>query len=359
MRFISLEELLKQLDKYKHKELHVHHTWKPDHEDFNGKNHIQLQRGMRNYHVNTRGWSDIGQHITIFPDGKIVTGRDFGRIPASITGKNTGSFMIENIGNFDLGHDLFAGEQLKTLLAIAKYFDKKGRYIRFHRENSGKSCPGSGIDKTVFMNKVRGGNMVLKKGSQGNSVKVLQNNLIKLGFGNYMKPYGSDSHYGNATVSAVKAFQKSVGLSQDGIYGPNTSKKLNEKLIQANTKPKYPSRGSKGNEVKQLQKDLNVLGYGLNIDGMFGPATEKALVDFQSNNKLSQDGIYGPKSSVKLKQVLKEGKFDGDRYNKLLKEYKELENKYKHQIDNTTDLANKLEDYEETLNRFKRMLEGK
>ena len=26
---ITLQELLKKLDKYNHKELHVHHTWQP------------------------------------------------------------------------------------------------------------------------------------------------------------------------------------------------------------------------------------------------------------------------------------------------------------------------------------------
>ena len=151
---ITPYELLKQLDKYSHKELHVHHTWSPEHKDFNGCNGISLQEAMRNYHVNTNGWQDIGQHVTLLPSGTFVTGRDFGTTPASITGYNTGAFACEMLGNFDTGHDKFGGKQKDSMLQLAHYFYEKGRYIRFHRENSPKTCPGTSIDKNAFMQEV-------------------------------------------------------------------------------------------------------------------------------------------------------------------------------------------------------------
>lgn len=154
-RFLTLDQLFKELDKYNHKELHVHHTWKPDHSDFNGKNHLKLQESMRHYHVNTRGWSDIGQHITLFPDGMIVTGRDFGETPGSIKGHNTGAFAVEMVGNFDVGHDEFKDKQKATMLTIARYFFDRGKYIRFHREDAPKTCPGTSIDKVKFMTEVK------------------------------------------------------------------------------------------------------------------------------------------------------------------------------------------------------------
>ena len=46
-----------------------HHTWRPSYSTFNGDNHFALQANMRNHHVHNNGWSDIGQHISIFPDG--------------------------------------------------------------------------------------------------------------------------------------------------------------------------------------------------------------------------------------------------------------------------------------------------
>lgn len=155
MKVIEIDELLDMLDGYKHKELHIHHTWKPSHKDFNGGNHIELQEAMRNYHVNVRGWSDIGQHVSIAPDGKVILGRSFDRSPASIKGYNSGGFCVEMIGDFDEGKDKLEGKQLESIVKLAKYFDDKGRYVRFHRENSTKSCPGSGVQKTWFMNQVR------------------------------------------------------------------------------------------------------------------------------------------------------------------------------------------------------------
>ena len=53
-------------------------------------------------------------------------------------------------------------------------------------------------------------------------------------------------------------------------------------------------RGSSGSGVKELQEALNAAGeYGLAVDGQFGPATEKALRDYQRKNDLKNDGIAG------------------------------------------------------------------
>ena len=49
--------------------------------------------------------------------------------------------------------------------------------------------------------------------------------------------------------------------------------------------------GSKGEAVKVLQKYL-----GLNIDGIFGPKTELKVKEWQKANGLVVDGIVGPKS---------------------------------------------------------------
>lgn len=52
-------------------------------------------------------------------------------------------------------------------------------------------------------------------------------------------------------------------------------------------------RGSKGDEVKNLQTLLNSAGYSLDVDGSFGPATERAVRDYQTKNNLKVDGIAG------------------------------------------------------------------
>lgn len=54
-------------------------------------------------------------------------------------------------------------------------------------------------------------------------------------------------------------------------------------------------RGSTGSAVKELQKKL-----GITADGIFGPATEAALIAWQKKNGLAADGIYGPASKAKM-----------------------------------------------------------
>ena len=55
-------------------------------------------------------------------------------------------------------------------------------------------------------------------------------------------------------------------------------------------------KGSKGEQVKTLQRLLNFFGENLEIDGSFGSKTEKSLRVYQESNKLEVDGICGKKS---------------------------------------------------------------
>jgi soluble cytochrome b562 len=54
--------------------------------------------------------------------------------------------------------------------------------------------------------------------------------------------------------------------------------------------------GSKGKPVEQIQKDLNNLSCKpkLEVDGIFGPNTKKAVIHFQKRCKIKTDGVIGP-----------------------------------------------------------------
>lgn len=69
---------------------------------------------------------------------------------------------------------------------------------------------------------------------------------------------------------------------------------------------KYLQRGDKGTQVKRLQQFLNWYGgYKLDVDGIFGAKTEKAVKAFQKAFKLDVDGLFGKQSLAKAKQVKK------------------------------------------------------
>ena len=52
--------------------------------------------------------------------------------------------------------------------------------------------------------------------------------------------------------------------------------------------------GSRGEEVRQIQTRLKNWGYNISsIDGIYGPNTKNAVIQFQKNNGLKVDGIAG------------------------------------------------------------------
>lgn len=100
--------------------IQLHHTYSPSYEQFKGNNHKDLQKAMKNFHIKSNGWSDIGQHFTIFPDGKICAGRSINSAPAGIKGANTGAICIECLGNFDKGGDEMTAAQRNAIVKVVK-----------------------------------------------------------------------------------------------------------------------------------------------------------------------------------------------------------------------------------------------
>ena len=74
------------------------------------------------------------------------------------------------------------------------------------------------------------------------------------------------------------------------------------------------NKGTKGNDVKQMQKVLKQLGYELGnfgenkdgIDGIFGSVTQAAVRAFQEANGLTVDGIVGPETLKALEAAAAE-----------------------------------------------------
>ena len=69
-------------------------------------------------------------------------------------------------------------------------------------------------------------NGILKRGSNGDDVKKLQERLIQLG---YLDEAGADGIFGPKTEAALKKFQEEAGIAVDGIYGKESHSKIGEK----------------------------------------------------------------------------------------------------------------------------------
>ena len=73
---------------------------------------------IKRWHVEERGWSDIGYHYVILADGKIEQGRPINRIGAHTRAgkRNYTSIGICLVGNFQ--YDTVAPEQLQATIQL-------------------------------------------------------------------------------------------------------------------------------------------------------------------------------------------------------------------------------------------------
>lgn len=87
-----------------------------------------------------------------------------------------------------------------------------------------------------------------------------------------------------------------VVLTNGSKYEGSISQDLGDRIIR---------EGDVGDDVEEMQKLLNSLGYDCGeADGEYGSNTERGVKEFQRDNGLEVDGEFGPKSYEKLKELL-------------------------------------------------------
>lgn len=136
----------------------------------------------------------------------------------------------------------------------------------------------------------------------GEPVRDIQDRLAALGHPSDPDPRGE---YGKATADAVRAFQSERGLNVDGIVGPDTWRALYEAGYRLGDRLLVLRRPMlRGDDVGELQTRLNNLGFDAGKpDGIFGPDTQRALIEFQHNRGLPEDGVAGPEVITELRLV--------------------------------------------------------
>ncbi|BAY45199.1 peptidoglycan-binding domain 1 [Scytonema sp. HK-05] len=169
----------------------------------------------------------------------------------------------------------------------------------------------------------------LQPGSRGQAVTRLQQDLRRLGYFN--GPI--TGNFGPETQRAVVRFQQSYGIRADGVVGGRTKEAIRISLNRNNSSaynssaynsstynsssdnsstytstytstynssdgiggdnlPNALNLGDSGAEVRELQQDLQQLGYfRVNPTGYFGPTTQEAVARFQQDYRIVPSGV--------------------------------------------------------------------
>ena len=151
----------------------------------------------------------------------------------------------------------------------------------------------------------------LRLGSTGRAVREAQFYLVLMSaYYSSIPRINIDGEFGPATETAVKAFQKLFGLTQDGVIGPATWEKLYQQsqtlrtrdgLVHAYRLLPWPgfalAQGAMGSDVAWMQFLLEYIGYFYDqvqspggIDGVFGSKTRDSLESFQREFSLPVTG---------------------------------------------------------------------
>ncbi len=159
--------------------------------------------------------------------------------------------------------------------------------------------------------------VTLRRGDRGDHVEQVQFWLSELAqFDSALPDLAVDGIFGAATEQAVKQFQQAEGLAADGIVGQATWTRLYEAWLQIQSDlggTAWPGtalrQGSSGMEVRLVQYWLQLAAScysalpALQVDGSFGPATERAVTAFQARFGLTADGVVGRATWNKLNEV--------------------------------------------------------
>ena len=114
-----------------------------------GRSAADKVAAIRRWHIEDRGWSDIGYHWVIDRDGTLVRGRPETVVGAHTQGHNTGSIGICLIGSamssaddrfvdhYTPAQDITLRQQIQAISMRAQIYRVSG-----HNEYAQKACPG-------------------------------------------------------------------------------------------------------------------------------------------------------------------------------------------------------------------------
>lgn len=124
----------------------IHHTETPNADQLSTAARL---RQMQNYHVDVRGWCDIGYHFLVGKDGNVYAGRAEDVRGAHVAGNNADNVGIAFVGSYHGGRPSAAMESAAARI-MAALADEWGitlsrSTVKSHRELGSSDCPGNAL----------------------------------------------------------------------------------------------------------------------------------------------------------------------------------------------------------------------
>lgn len=145
---------------------------------------------------------------------------------------------------------------------------------------------------------------IVVKGVAPRDVAKYAESIGIMGIGLYET--SSDGHFVHIDTRDKKSFWYGQKEAYRSTFGGSTSSTTGSTTTTTTgTTYKTLTWGSAGESVKELQQNLNKLGYSCGTaDGSYGAKTANAVRNFQRDKKLSVDGIAGPLTQAAIKSAL-------------------------------------------------------
>lgn len=195
-------------------------------------------RGIQDFHMDTRGWSDIAYSLFVCPHGDVYEGRGKG-IGTAAFGTNEGNryyyaiYAMWGKGDGPVPEKMLDG--ITEAVAMCRSWGAGSEVIGHRDANKGTECPGDELHKLIHDGRFSKKTSTTKtptKTSTSDGDRDWSTVLLK--------------EHGKWTTGTIKRLQAEVGVTVDGISGPNTR--------------------------KAVQKWV-----GVKQDGIWGPITIKAI----------------------------------------------------------------------------------
>jgi len=212
----------------------VHHTATSNSSDFSQAHAFALSRDIQDYHMDSNGWLDTGQHFTNSRGGWITEGRHRSLevlnggtrhvVSAHASGQNSVALGIENEGLYT-GVDV-PGQLWTSLVALCRYMCDQYRIrpseIYGHRDFNSTECPGDVLYARLSELRAAVGDAagqlipwpLLRLGDTGARVTAAQHLLRARG----LTGVPTDGVYGPATEDAVRRFAVANNVPMEHCY---------------------------------------------------------------------------------------------------------------------------------------------